>query len=131
LITYKFRAYPNVQQERLLNETLETCRRLYNSMLADKIENWTGFYEQKKNLVTMKRESKHLRAVFSQVLQDVVVRLDKAYVAFYKRLARYPRFRRYGRYNSFTYPQAGFKLRNGKLYLSKIGNLKLLLHRQY
>ena len=34
-----------------------------------------------------------------------------------------------GWYDSFTYPQKGFKLNSGKLYLSKIGNIKIKLHR--
>jgi putative transposase len=38
------------------------------------------------------------------------------------------RFRSKNRYDSFTYPQTGFKL-NGRLWLSKIGNIKIKLHR--
>ncbi|MCG2737469.1 MAG: transposase [Candidatus Methanoperedenaceae archaeon] len=34
------------------------------------------------------------------------------------------------RYNSFTYPQSGFELKDGKLYLSKIGSFKIILHRE-
>jgi putative transposase len=131
LITYKFRLYPNLQQERLLIETLETCRHLYNNLLADRNENRAGFYTQKKQLVSWKCHDKHLKAVFSQVLQDVVLRLDKAFQACFKGLRRHPNFRKYGRYNSFTYPQLGFKLKgNNKLYLSKIGDVKIVLHRK-
>jgi len=39
VIVYKFRLYPTPTQERTLNKTLETCRRLYNLMLADRMEN--------------------------------------------------------------------------------------------
>ena len=52
-----------------------------------------------------------VRAVHSQVLQDVLRRIDKAF-----------------RYDSFTYPQAGFKL-SGRLSLSKICDIKIKLHR--
>ena len=104
LTTYRFRLYPTRTQERLLNETLETCRLLYNWMLAERRENHVGFYEQKKTLVELKKREKHLRAVDSQVLQDVVLRLDKAHHAFYIGLVRRPRFKRKGRYNSFRYP---------------------------
>jgi putative transposase len=128
LLTYKFRLYPNIQQGRLLNETLETCRRLYNNLLADRNENRTGFYQQKRQLVSLKRGNKYLKAVFSQVLQDVALRLDKAFQAFFKGLTKYPRFRKYRRYNSFTYPQSGFKLESKKLYLSKIGTIRIVLH---
>jgi putative transposase len=41
----------------------------------------------------------------------------------------YPRFKGRNRYDSFTYPQSGFELKDGKLFLSKIGNIKIILHR--
>jgi putative transposase len=113
-----------------MEETLETCRRLYNTMLADRIENRTGFYDQKKMLVELKKnDDKHLRSVHSQVLQDVVLRLDKAYQAFFAGLSRYPKFRRSGRYNSFTYPQSGFTLEGDRIKLYAIGRVSVRLHR--
>jgi len=103
--------------------------RLYNAMLADRIENGRGFYDQKKMLVELKRDDKHLKSIHSQVLQDVVLRLDKAYQAFFAGLSRYPRFRRSGRYNSFTYPQSGFGLKGDRIRLSTIGEVRVTLHR--
>ncbi len=129
MLTYKFRLYPTETQKRIMGETLETCRRLYNAMLADRIENGTGFYEQKKMLVELKRNDKHLKSVHSQALQDVVLRLDKAYQAFFAGLSRYPRFKRKGHYSSFTYPQSGFKLEGDRIKLSTIGKVKVRLHR--
>jgi putative transposase len=85
LVTHRFRLYPNKRQERQMEDTLETCRRLYNSLLADRNEKGTGFYEQEKSLVTLKSEEKFLRAANAQVLQDVVLRLDKAFQAFLRR----------------------------------------------
>ena len=115
-----------------MDETLETCRRLYNVLLSDRIESRSGFYEQSKKLVALKRDNKYLQAVHSQVLQDVNLRLDKAYQAFFARLSKYPRFRRRGKYNSFAYPQhdIGFKLSGNFLKLGKIGNVRIRLHRQ-
>src|SRR2546425_8663651 len=132
MLTYKFRIYPTSAQARIMEETLETCRRLYNSMLADRIENGTGFYDQKKMLVELKHNNdKHLKSIHSQVLQDVVLRLDKAYRAFFVGLSRYPKFRRSGRYNSFTYPQSGFRLEGDRIIrLSTIGKVRLTLHRR-
>ena len=130
-MTYKFRIYPTTAQARTMGETLETCRSLYNSMLADRIEKRTGFYDQKKMLVELKQNDKHLKSVHSQVLQDVVLRLDKAYQRFFAGLSRYPKFRRSGRYNSFTYPQSGFRLEGEKVIrLSTIGRVRVTLHRR-
>ncbi|MGQ9782318.1 MAG: RNA-guided endonuclease InsQ/TnpB family protein [Nitrososphaeria archaeon] len=56
MLTYKFKLYPNRTQERLLEETLETCRRLYNQMHDDRIKNYMGYCEQKRNLVALSVE---------------------------------------------------------------------------
>jgi len=130
MLTYKFRIYPTAAQARTIEETLETCRRLYNAMLADRIEKRTGFYDQKKMLVELKRDNNHLKSVHSQVLQDVVLRLDKAYQRFFAGLSRYPKFRRSGRYNSFTYPQSGFRLEGDRISLGTIGKVRVTVHRQ-
>jgi putative transposase len=72
--------------------------------------------------------------VYSQVLQNVTERVDLAFKAFFRRIKAghkngFPRFKGFGRYDSFTYTQSGFELRDGKLRLSKIGDVKIKLHR--
>jgi putative transposase len=72
------------------------------------------------------------------VLQDVLHRLDKAFAAFFRRVQNgeqpgYPRFQGTDRYTSFTYPQVGAHggaaLGGGMLSLSKIGRIRMRLHR--
>jgi putative transposase len=76
-----------------------------------------------------------LNGVHSQVLQNVAVRIDLAFKAFFRRCKAgenpgYPRFRGKDRYDSFTYPQSGFKIdEQGKLFASGIGHIKIVLHR--
>ncbi len=130
LITYKLRLYPTRTQAKLMAETIETCKLLYNDLLDDRNANHTKCFAQKKMLTAVRKEDKFLKAVHSQVLQDVTFRLDKAYSAFFAGLSQYPKFKRKGRYNSFTYPQlGGFKIVNGKLRLSKIGLVRAKFHR--
>ena len=131
IMTYKFRLYPTKTQCRMMDETLETCRRLYNSLLSDRIENQIGFYAQKKNIVQLKQGNKFLQAVHSQVLQDVCLRLDKAFQSFFAGLSKYPKFKRREKFNSFSYPQykIGFDLSGNFLKLGKIGKVKIRLHR--
>jgi putative transposase len=113
-----------------MEETLETCRLLYNELMSEKRKNHSGFYFLQASLVDRKDSNKYLRKVHSQVLQDVNHRLHKAFEAFFEGLTKYPKFKRDGRYNSFTFPQAGgFRVVGGKLRLSKIGSLKMKLHR--
>jgi putative transposase len=74
--------------------------------------------------------------VHSQVLQDVLRRVDKTYQAFFRRVANgetpgYPRFPGAHRSHCFTYPQYsnGAVLDGGGLSLSKIGRIPIRLHR--
>src|SRR5579875_1423749 len=86
------------------------------------------FPEQKKKLVELKKkEDKYINAVHSQVLQDAVLRLDKAFQSYFSGLSKFPRFKRKGRYNSFTYPQhrIGFKLIGNRIKLGMIGKIKI------
>ena len=142
LKTYKYRLYPTRKQTYKLDWTLETCRILYNSSLVDRNRHYeqTGKglsrIDQQKILVRDKKSIEYLTDIHSQVLQDVLFRVERAYKAFFRRLkdrngkAGYPRFKNIGRYDSITYTQSGFALDSAhKLALSKIGHIKLKLHR--
>lgn len=114
-----------------MNDTIETCRHLYNDSLKERnAHRDLGFYEQRQMLPLKKKDNKYYKQVHSQVLQNVLVRLDGAYHAFFKRTANYPKLKRKGKYNSFTYPQhGGFRIRDNKLVLSYIGSIKFKMHR--
>ncbi len=135
----KFRMYPNRRQEAQLELTLDTCRHLYNLALADRknayeVEGISRSYEDQAAMLTAEKNDGNFKGVFSQVLQDVLRRLDKAFKAFFRRVKSgeepgYPRFKGQGWYKSFTYPQVGFKLEGSKLTLSKIGSVRIFKHR--
>ena len=142
LKTYKYRLYPTNGQKEKLDWTLEMCRILYNSCLVDRNRHYESTGKglsrmtQQKILVRDKKNIEYLTNIHSQVLQDVLFRVEKAYKAFFRRIkdkngkAGYPRFKNYGRYDSITYTQSGFGIDDtGKLSLSKIGHIKLKLHR--
>lgn len=132
--TYKYRLYPTRHQARLLEHTLGLCRELYNAALQHRRDAYRmagksiSFAEQSAALVECKEVRPDLADVYSQVLQDVLHRVDKTFKAFFA-CGGYPRFKGKNRYDSFTYPQLGWSLRNDRLTLSKIGVLKLKLHR--
>lgn len=131
LVAYRFRLYPTRTKKGLMTETLETCRMLYNDLLDDRIRTGCRAFEQKRTLTAFRCGNKFLMAVHSQVFQDVVLRLDKAFVAFYAGLCRFPKFKRKDRFNSFKYPQlGGFRIiGNHRLRLSKIGLVNVRIHR--
>src|SRR2546430_2001775 len=77
-----------------------------------------------------------LKEVHSQVLQDIARRVNKSFQNFFRRLktqaskAGYPRFKQFGRYDSFTYPQSGFNLKHSQLILSRLGQINIKKHRK-
>ena len=138
---YKFRMYPNRQQEAQLELTLGTCRHLYNLALADRkntyeIEGISRSYEDQAAILTVERKNGKFTGIYAHCLQDVLRRLDKVFKAFFRRVKAgekpgYPRFKGEGRYKSFTYPdsETGYKLAGSKLTRSKIGSIRIFKHR--
>jgi putative transposase len=138
LKTFVYKLRPTPAQVVLLTETLETCRKLYNHALGERKPAYQqrgksiGFAGQSASLPALKRDSPYLGRVHSQVLQDVVHRVDRAFQAFFRRVKAgekpgYPSFKGKGWYDSFTYPQwgNGVKLDSGRLILSKLGAIRL------
>lgn len=139
LKTYKYRLYPTREQIEAIEKTLYLCRFFYNSLLDHRIKCYksgksVSKEDQLNELPSIKKDFPEYKMVYSQVLQDVGIRLDKAYQNFYRRVKRgerpgFPRFKNRTQYDSFCYPQSGFELITSKLSLSKIGDIKVKLHR--
>ena len=139
--TFKYRMLPSKRQRTNLMRTLELCRLVYNSTLATRKNAWEGekrsvsLYDTNKMLTSWKCEYPELRQVHSQVSQNVQERVDLAFQSYFRRVKEgadkvgYPRFKSYGRYDSFTFKQSGFELLDNGLMVSKIGVLKIVQHR--
>jgi putative transposase len=123
-----------------LQGQLDECRWLYNELLEQRKLSYEELhlslskYQQLMFLPLLKTERPSLDQVHSQVLQNVVDRLDKAFQAFFQRSKEeetpgFPRFRGVHRYNSFCYPQSGFSLIGKELKLSKLGHFRIKMHR--
>jgi putative transposase len=142
---YRFRLYPKEKQAEQLEQTLTLCRWLYNAALEHRIIAYrngqsVSYLQQANELPVIKREFPEYASVHSQALQETLKRLDKAYKAFFRRVAErrrgskikagFPRFKGERRFDSVTYPQKGFRLLpNGHLQLSKIGEVRMFMHR--
>ena len=138
--SFQFRLQPTKKQARLLKFQLDACRWLYNELLEqrklayEELDLPLTKYQQSMLLPFMKEEKATLHQVHSQVLQNVVDRLDKAFQAFFRRCKSgekpgFPRFRGLARYNSFCYPQSGFSFLGKELKLSKLGSIRVKMHR--
>jgi len=140
--TFRYRLYPTRKQETLLNRQMEECRWLYNHFLEHRRNSWDWYgvglslYAQIVTLPSLKKIRPSLETVYSQTLQNVAVRVDLAFQAFFRRVKNgenpgYPRFKGKGQYASLTFPQwnSGCDLTGNGLRLSKIGTVPMVLHR--
>src|SRR6266576_2375869 len=139
---YQYRLYPTKKQVQKLNETLDECRWLYNHLLEMRKTAYERdgisltCFQQQYTFPVLKQERPSLSGVHSQILQNVAVRVDLAFKAFFRRVREhaqesgFPRFKGHGRYDSFTFPQSGFSItHDNRVTLSKIGSIKMVYHR--
>ena len=140
-LMFKFRLYPSKAQIGALENHLELCRQTYNWLLAS----CKGAYEEtgktlsqfdlNNSLPYLKTQRPEIIQIYSQVLCNISKRIKDGYTNFFARRkaglrAGLPRFKKYGRYKSITYPQSGFKVEGNKLHLSKIGDIRIKQHRE-
>lgn len=138
--SFKYRIFPTHAQVTKLDTTLDVCRELYNASLQERRDAYrlegksVRYVQQANQLPDIKKIRPDMAGVHSQVLQDVLKRVEKAFDGFFRRVktkqkAGFPRFRSHKRYDSFTFAQSGFAFKDGKLRLSKIGDVRIKLHR--
>lgn len=140
--TFKYRLYPSKTQKRLMEATLETCRRFYNDCLAERKDAWetekrsVRKFEQLRKVKTLKAANLYAANIHSHVLQVVATDLDKAFQAFFRRVKAgekpgYPRFKSRDRFHSFGLKEYGngFRLNGRRLKVSGIGRIAVRWHR--
>jgi putative transposase len=139
---FKFRAYPTKERERAFETLLETHRHLYNDALRARKDAWeqekrsVSYKEQSKQLTADRKVNPHLAAANFSSCQRTLRNLDKAFVAFFRRLKSgdkpgYPRFRGRGRFDSveFTVGDGAKITKEGKAYFQGVGEVRVKLHR--
>ena len=73
---------------------LMLCRHVYNAAIGERREAWrmrgvtVTYYQQKAELPGIKEAMPEYAEVNAQVLQDVVLRVDRAFQAFFRRVGR-------------------------------------------
>ena len=95
---YKFRMYPNKEQEELINKTIGCTRFVYNYFLDKKFSN---AYSGIKSIPELSKEKTFLKEVDSCALRNSVFNLEDAYKRYYKNLGGYPKFKIKGIHNSY------------------------------
>jgi putative transposase len=155
LKAYKYRLYPNKKQTEKLQWTLDRARELYNAALQERRdayemmvkrhpnyydtalrkqltqEHALHYHQQALQLPEIKEIRPEYNDIHSQVLQDTLRRVKKAFDGFFRRIKEgqtpgYPRFKGKDHFDSFCYPQSGFSMtEDNRVCLSKIGTIKV------
>lgn len=133
LQAFKYELQPNGEQIRAMRRFAGSCRFVFNKALAiqktlyDGGEKKLGYAGLCKELTAWKSqpETLWLSETHSQVLQQSLKDLERAYKNFFDKRADFPRFKKKGTSDSFRYPQ-GCKLDQGnsRVFLPKLGWLK-------
>jgi len=139
--TYKYRIYASAETASKAERWLNLCRNLYNCALEERREAYRlqrktiSGYSQANELPEIKQAAPEYKDVNSQVLQQILERLDRAYKAFFRRAKAhdskpgFPRFRGKDRYDSFTLKNTGWHLEDRYLWVSNVGRFKMRLSR--
>jgi putative transposase len=143
--TYKYRLYPTNAQARTLDFLLWQGRMLYNAALEQRIATYrdTGkgvsYYQQWVHFRDLRHEQPDTLGYLNATsVQQLLRRLDKAFVAFFRRIKAgetpgFPRFKGRDRFHSLEYRHGdGCKLRMGErvmLYIQNVGEVKVKYHR--
>lgn len=153
-LNYTYRIYPNATQQSLMQDWLETCRQVYNYSLRE-LKDWLvsrksladrcslekeyiipagvpfpSYQRQQDVLPKAKKKFPRLAEIHSQVLQTTVRRLHDTWENFQKREFGFPRFKKFGQFKSFVFPQfKAHPVTGVHIKLPKIGDVAINLHR--
>lgn len=133
----KYKLKPTLGQMEKLAQNFGCARFVYNFALSKKSELWKSDgtnisrFELQTLLAKMKKEeaTEWLKQSHSQVLQSSLMHLDNSFKNFFKKRAKYPKYKNKHGKQSIQYPQ-GVKIEGNKIYLPKIGWVKAVVHRE-
>ena len=131
----KYRIYPTKLQEELLQKTFGCCRKIWNLMLADKI----NYYKETKQALQTtpaqyKEEYDYLKEVDSLALANVQLHLQTAYKNFFRdKKIGFPKFKalKISKKSYTTNNQKGtIQIIDDTIKLPKVGKIKAKIHKK-
>ena len=133
--TFKFRLYPNIEQQTLINKTFGCVKFIYNKMLEDRIAYYNEFKSILNNTPTQyKQEFEWLKEVDSLALANAQQNLNKAYSNFFRnKKIGFPKFKskKHSKDSYTTNNQKGTIsiIDNNHVKIPKVGVIKFKQHR--
>lgn len=142
---YKYRIYPNKEQDEQIQKTFGCCRFVYNQTLVYKnenTENGIGKFSYLSYLRNNLKESyEWLKDIDKFALENSLINLDTAFQKFYKEHAGYPKFKnKKDIYKSYTtncinndrpHPSIEVSFEDNKIKLPKLKWIKAKVHRKF
>jgi putative transposase len=124
---FKYRFYPTPEQQTLLRQTIGCVRLIYNKALAARTEAWysrqerVDYVQTSAMLTSWKKEQEleFLNSVSSVPLQQGLRNLQKAFTNFWAGHAKYPNFKKKHNGGSAEFTKAGFRWKDGQVFLAK------------
>ena len=137
LRAYKYRIFPNEEQQHLLSNIFGQVRFVYNLGLETKLSAYSGnkvnlnCFDLNKQVTELKEDIVWLKESPSQALQASLKNLDNAYTSFFRGNG-FPKFKNKHGKQSFTLPQ-GVSLSedNKKVFIPKLKWVEIDLHRKF
>ena len=135
---YKFRLYPTIQQELILNNNLNVCKWIYNKFVEQAQKSFLSRNDMNYILTELKQSEPWLYQYHSKMLQMVSTQVESAEKSLIEKAKKdhitgQLKFARYNQYHSMTFNQSGYKLETRGdttlLNLSKIGFIEIRQHR--
>ena len=129
LKAFKFELIPNGKQVQKMKQFCGCSRFVFNRALSYQNEKYQADNSFKFNynkianlLPEWKRELPWLKDCHSQVLQQSLKDLEKAFKNFFNKKSHFPKFKHKGEKDSFRFPQdCKLEQQNNRIYLPKIG----------
>lgn len=153
-LTYTYRLRPSQEQIRLYEDWLEASRRVWNYALAERKDWYSSrscsldrcslqseyiipadalrptFASQCKSLTQARKVFPLLQSANAQMLQQVLRRLEKAFVSMWEQGHGFPRFKKFGRMRSMLFPQLGKNpIQGNRIKLPGIGWVRMRMSR--
>ena len=130
---YRYRLKPTKSQIRTFEEWMESLRLLYNFGLSDRRDAWKAgaplnYHAQATGLPGLKTQFPRYKEVHSQVLQQTLKQLERAFKNFFEHRSGYPKFKSRDSKPSICFPQR-IRIEGNRLRLPKIGIVKFKMHR--
>lgn len=141
LKAYKYKIKPNTQQEELLQKFFGCARFIYNWGLNKKTSAFkehgekVSYVELARELTTLKQQEDYqwLKEAPNESLQQSLRCLDNAFTAFFRKKAKYPRFKSKKRTKDSAkfISSVHFDFENWQVKLPKLGWIKLCMNKSF